>query len=831
VPKFSRHAARHLRLPGRGMVTMRTPRGRADASAVWASGRRNVTSNLSAFDFTAPAPGERLTTTQRVENELARRVFRVVAIAVLAMLVVYTALYAWTCHWAVVALLGVQFVPLWWAVRVAARRRRHDLALLAIFWSIFACASAVTVAQGGMDGAAAWWLVVPPVALIQVGAMRSGIAMVTIAFVELAACHVLRLAGVPPALVSGPTGPLEYTLATLGSTAAVAGMVWCGVHWRRALLLQFDALRADAEEATRVKSRFIANMSHEIRTPLNGIVGAAELLQLSTLDAAQVQAAQIIDHSAQALLAVVNDVLDFSKIEAGRVELERIALDPAALAFDTAETFAGQAHARHVELWAHAAEAVPAQIHSDPVRLRQILHNLVSNAMKFTERGEIRIDVDVLPGTAEAGAPPQLRYAVRDTGIGLDPAQQARLFQAFTQADVSTTRRFGGTGLGLVICRELAHLLGGRLELESAPGVGSTFALLLPLPELAGHPAFEGGALVRTRVEGDAEGGSRSSRPPPAPAPAHAASALMICCASAALSGDLRDWAERAGHMAAACADGSPEDWLARAHAIGAETIVMDDEVLRHCGASRGTWAARLRRSGLNGVLLVGVSVPVGKVPAGLVPLYKPARPERFVAALQEARRRAPRRRGGTTAPMQEAVRHAIPKPILVDTPALRPAPPPPAEVSGLPPLPQLMRRSVARAGGAPHARVLVVEDSAVNQTVACALLARLRIESAVAEDGGEALDMLERGADDYVAVLMDCQMPVLDGYAATRAWRARETALGRARLPVIAMTANSIADVGSACEDAGMDDFVAKPFTLGQLERVLSRWLPATQT
>jgi signal transduction histidine kinase/CheY-like chemotaxis protein len=765
-----------------------------------------VTSNLSAFDFAAPAPGERLTTTQRVENELARRVFHVVALAVLAMVVVYALLYAWMGHWPVVALLGAQLAPLWWAERVAARRRRHDLALLAIFWSVFACASAVAVAQGGMNGAAAWWLIVPPVALIQVGATRSGLAMVAIAFAELAACHVLSLAGVRPALAAGPTAPLEYTLAALGSTTAVAGMVWCGVHWRRALLQQFDALRADAEEATRVKSRFIANMSHEIRTPLNGIVGAAELLRLSTLDAAQAQAAQIVDHSAQALLAVVNDVLDFSKLEAGRVELERLALDPAALAFDTAETFAGQAHARGVELWAHAAAAVPAQIQSDPMRLRQILHNLVSNAMKFTERGEIRIDVDVLPGAADGATPPQLRFAVRDTGIGLDAAQQARLFQAFTQADVSTTRRFGGTGLGLVICRELAHLLGGRLELESAPGAGSTFALLLPLPGLAGPLALDAAATA---------------------APARAPTALMVCCGSAALSDDLRDWAERSGHAAEATAHGTPEDWLARAHAIGAETIVMDDEVLRHCGASRGTWAARLRRSGLTGVLLVGVSVPVGKVPAGLVPLYKPTRPERFVAALQEARRRAPRRRGAH-APSPEQARPAIPAAVVAEAPKMHgpPSLPPPA-VAGLPALPELLRDAAPRADNAPPARILVVEDSAVNQTVACALLARLRIESAVAEDGGEALDMLERNADDYVAVLMDCQMPVLDGYAATRAWRARETALGRARLPVIAMTANSIADVGAACEDAGMDDFVAKPFTLGQLERVLSRWLP----
>jgi signal transduction histidine kinase/CheY-like chemotaxis protein len=869
-----------------------------------------VTALPSDFDIADSAPADRLSTTQRIESELARRVYRVVALAAPPSLVLYTLLYAWHGNWIIACGAALQLLPLWWAAHVEARRRRFDRALLVIFWPAFVAVSILSIVQGGVLGTASWWLIMPPFALIQVGAMRSGLAMVLITFVELFACHLLHAAGWLPIQAGRPLGGLQIALAVAGSTLGVAGIAWMGVRWRRELLQELDALREHAEEATRVKSRFIANMSHEIRTPLNGIVGAAELLRLSTLDAAQSQAAQIIGHSAQALLAVVNDVLDFSKLEAGRVELERIALDPAALAYDTAETFAGQAHARGVELWAHAAASVPGLIHSDPVRLRQILHNLVSNAMKFTESGEIRIEVDVLPGVAEPhGAPArpagaQLRFAVRDTGIGLDVRQQARLFQAFTQADVSTTRRFGGTGLGLVICRELATLLGGRLELESAPGVGSTFSLLLPL------------------TPGDF---AAATEPTPT-VPAHGPGAVVICCASTGLRDDVRDWVERSGHVVAATATGTPEDWLASARGIGADTVVMDDEALRGCGLSRGTWAARLRQAGLNGVLLLGVSVPVVSVPAGLVPLYKPARPQRLDAALREVRRRhATRRDAGSSragarsrpgrhaqAPAHRAiVAHAddarrdlpapefvdtvptggsVPPPAFVDTvpdagpfrphaaargtgirpgtgtgtgtgtgngtgtvasaapaaPGLRPAgatapaapttATPPASASARaagddPSLPTTALRGTGELAKAPHTTVLLVEDNAVNQAVARALLAQLRVDSVIAEDGRAALDLLEQGADAFSAVLMDCQMPVLDGFAATRAWRARELALGRARLPVIAMTANSVADAGAACTEAGMDDFVAKPFTLGQLEHVLARWMRGAST
>ena len=733
-----------------------------------------TSSSLPASDAAPAPPGDSRTVSQRIEGEFARRVLRIALPIDAAAVALYTALFGVRELWPQVAIVGWQAAPLAWAWRLA-REGRHARALQFVMWPSWVVNAALAAAEGGIGGTSAWWLLVQPVVLIQAGALASGLTMTGLTLVELGVVFALRASGVLPVLLPQPAlGAAQVVLTVFGAMTLVATAVWMGVRWRRELLLELDALRARAEEATRVKSRFIANISHEIRTPLNGIVGAAELLRLTPLDAGQARAAQIVDHSAQALLAVVNDVLDFSKLEAGRVELERIPLDPAALLYDVAETFGGQAQARGVELWAHASADVPAQIHSDPVRLRQILHNLASNALKFTEAGEIRIELSVRPAPSP-DALALLRFAVQDTGIGLDASQRARLFRAFTQADISTTRRFGGTGLGLVICRELTQLLGGHLELDSTPGIGSTFALLLPLPAQRPTGAF----------------------PAPTAAAERARPAVLVCAASPAFADDVREWASRGGPAGAAPAAGWPDDWIAQARAAGADALVFDDAVLAGAGVARDAWAERLREAGLAGVLIVELAVPVAGVPAGLVPLYKPARPQRLEAALREARRL----RTATAPPA------AAPDSAATGSPGDPPGEPAPAR------------------------RVLLVEDNAVNQAVATALLGRLGIVAEVAPDGSVALEMLDADADGYAAVLMDCQMPVLDGFAATRAWRERERRAGRARLPVIAMTANSLAEAGAACTAAGMDDFVAKPFTLQDLQAVLARWMSVSVT
>ena len=423
-----------------------------------------------------------------LERALARRVHLLAVALVGSSCLMYL---AWlltrppsNAAFAVAAVSGFGLLCALGSLAWARRSGGHASATAGMCWLVFTAVSALAVAQGGIAGSAVWWLPLGPVLALQGGALRSGAAMAVVMVAEMVLLQVLRSRGWMPPLA--PSGDTQRFIAATVSGSCMVVVVGLGLHWRRHVLRELQAALAAARDASAVKSRFLANMSHEIRTPLHGIVGASELLRGTRLDEGQRQMLSVLRRSSAALLALVDDVLDFSKLGAGRMRVAHERFDLHDAIHDAAEVFSAQAEAKGVDLLSHCTADLPLTTVGDAARLRQILHNLVGNAVKFTERGEVRVFAAPEPG-ADGG--PWVRVSVRDSGIGMDEAQLAGLFQAFAQADLSTTRRFGGTGLGLAIARELATLLGGRIEVQSQPGQGSTFMLLLPLVDSVAAPA------------------------------------------------------------------------------------------------------------------------------------------------------------------------------------------------------------------------------------------------------------------------------------------------------------------------------------------------------
>ncbi|NEX18657.1 MAG: hybrid sensor histidine kinase/response regulator [Halochromatium sp.] len=522
-----------------------------------------------------------------------------------------------------------------------------------------------------------------------------------------------------------------------------------------------------AEAANQAKSAFVANMSHEVRTPMNGVLGMIELLSQTSLDQQQRGFVEVARTSTESLLNVLNAILDFSKIETGKLELEASPFDLRSLCEEVTALFTANAQSAGVELICSVEPKLPRRVIGDATRLRQVLTNLMGNAVKFTHAGEVRLQVSVLSRSDERV---RLEFRVADTGIGMTQEQVQALFQPFRQADESMTRRYGGTGLGLAITGRLVDLMGGEIDVSSEPGRGSCFSIKLgfrPCPDE--HSDARTAKLERAYllVVDD-----------------HQANLETI-------SRYLQGWgvAYRTARNAQAAID---QLRVERAAGRPFDAALIDLKMLGTSGLDLADWIKADDALRATPLVLLGSAGAVAQAD---------------LAA------------HGIATLLVKPVRYAQLKEVLCQLLS--------------PDAPKLSRAGPSTAaepvGKGSRGRVLLVEDNLVNQQVALGLLGKLGLDVELAVDGQAALQRVQ--TSDYDLILMDVQMPRMDGIAATRAIRQQERATPNAAYtPIIAMTANAEVGDRDDCLAAGMDDYLPKPFTRATLEAMLLRWLKPTE-
>ena len=529
---------------------------------------------------------------------------------------------------------------------------------------------------------------------------------------------------------------------------------------------QLEKAKNAAEAASRAKSAFLATMSHEIRTPMNGVLGMTDMLLGTALSETQRKFTTLVKSSGEHLMVIINDILDFSKIEAGKLSVESIRFNLGDVLDDIHNVYAPQALAKGIAFDVELADNLPLVICGDPNRLRQVIANLLGNAIKFTDHGRILTRVLIESEDAQRVA---LRFEVHDTGIGVLREARAHIFEPFSQADGSTTRKYGGTGLGLAIARQLVELMGGAIGVEHAPSQGALFWFTVSFEQRRidpGQPDCALGAVdtVRVLIVDDQRAGcARLERQLRAwqvatvdTSGALQALARLLAAARAGTPYEVTilamDLARTSGLALAAAIKADPAIRATRLVLLGAARLAADPVQLREAGVS--------------------------------CQLLEPMRPADLFECL------ANRRRKGAA------------------TPAMAP-----------------LRLVANSASGARLRTVLLVEDNPVNVEVATAMLDTLGLTVRCARNGEQALQAVRAG--HYDALLMDCQMPIMDGFAATAEIRRYESAEGRARsVPIIAITANALRGDLESCLAAGMDDYLSKPFTQQQLGAVLSRWI-----
>jgi signal transduction histidine kinase/CheY-like chemotaxis protein len=547
------------------------------------------------------------------------------------------------------------------------------------------------------------------------------------------------------------------------------------VENRRRIELDLMKAKEKAEASTRAKGEFLANMSHEIRTPLNGVLGMAQILETSQLDSSQQEHLSVLMNSGNALLSVLNDILDFSKIEAGKLSVEEVSFDLHLCIEETCDLLIPKVQEKDLELIYRIKPGVPKYILGDPGRLRQILTNYFSNAIKFTFEGHVLLEVECLRLEDDTV---DLRFSVIDTGVGIPEDKQSLIFEKFAQADTSTTRKFGGTGLGLSICQQLAHLMGGDVGLESREGVGSTFWLDMP-------------AMINKKenvvVSKQAQEPLQSCRILYVDSHTlnqkvfeehfHGTNAEVTLCASA-----MEAFKVLGNSMLAE----EPYDILVTEHRMNKHSglTLMEsihkrfpDMLLRSVmltGTPEKGEAQQMRNAGFH----------------AYVP--KPARRDilrKIVSMLL----------GTESSNLSETflTRHSI----------------------------REMEEGQQQKGKEEEQiqlKVLLAEDNLINQKVAIKMLGKIGVDVDVATDGKIAIEKFTSG--DYELIIMDCMMPNMDGYAATR--QIRSSNHERAKdIPIVAMTAHAMEGSREKCLDAGMTDFISKPFKFDALKEILRKY------